>query len=104
MTPEELAKIVSLEEAAAEQYRETISVCVAAGCMSMRSDQIKESLEKEVSRAGMERHCQVKGVGCMGLCAAGPLVSVEPKGVMYQTVTPADTPEILQSLDKEPVE
>jgi bidirectional [NiFe] hydrogenase diaphorase subunit len=40
----------------------------------------------------------------MGLCAAGPLVQVEPRGVMYQDVTPTDASEIVQSLDDKPVE
>jgi bidirectional [NiFe] hydrogenase diaphorase subunit len=45
----------------------------------------------------------VKGVGCMGLCAEGPLVSTG-KGELYQHVTPADTGAILDSLEGAPVE
>ena len=39
---------------------------------------------------GLSDSCHVKGVGCMGLCAAGPLVSVESQGRLYQDVQPGD--------------
>jgi len=51
----------------------------------------------------MDGHCQVKGVGCMGLCAAGPLVSVEPEGHLYQGVSAGDAGEIVDSIEGSPV-
>ncbi len=51
----------------------------------------------------MERQCRVKGVGCMGLCAQGPLVAVKPRNLMYQNVTGEDAEDIVKSLDLEPV-
>ena len=54
-----------------------VKVCVAAGCLSANSDQVKTQLESEVKQRGLEGCCKVKGVGCMGLCAAGPLVAAD---------------------------
>ncbi len=104
MTPEELVKMQTIEQETQASYRKVINVCMAAGCLSSRSDLVKDSLDKAVTRAGLERHCQVRGVGCMGLCAAGPLVSVQPGNVLYQKVQNTDAPEIVQSLDTAPVE
>ncbi len=105
MTAEELQKVAAIEQESQEQFDHRIHVCMAAGCLSNRADQVKDQLEKEITASGLERRCMVKGVGCMGLCAAGPLVSVQPKGTMYQEVKPADAPEIVASLDKKkPVE
>jgi bidirectional [NiFe] hydrogenase diaphorase subunit len=70
----------------------------------LNSNRLKEALEKEVTQRGLSGVCSVKGVGCLGLCAAGPLVSVEPDGTLYQKVAPQDAPEIVASLDKPPVE
>ncbi len=103
MTPEELYKIANIEKEGQAQYKHTINVCVAAGCMSSRADQVKEALEKSVERNGLDRNCKVRGVGCMGLCAAGPLVHVEQSNTMYQGVQSTDAPEIVQSLEKTPV-
>jgi bidirectional [NiFe] hydrogenase diaphorase subunit len=104
MTPEELGKIATTEQEEQKHFKQTISVCVAAGCVSMGSDQIKDRLAKQVKEAGHEKHCCVKGVGCLGLCAAGPLVAVEPQGVVYQKVKVDDSAEILNSVEKGPIE
>jgi bidirectional [NiFe] hydrogenase diaphorase subunit len=82
----------------------SINVCVAAGCLSSGSDKVKESLEQEVREHGLDHECQVKGVGCLGLCSQGTLVSVEKQNVLYKQVTQADAKEIVESLDKKPVE
>ena len=103
MTPEEIGKIISTERETEAQYKHHVHVCVAAGCLSSRSDQVKSALEEEVKQQGREHECHVKGVGCMGLCAAGPLVSVQTDGTLYQEVRPEDAAEIVQSLDREPV-
>jgi bidirectional [NiFe] hydrogenase diaphorase subunit len=47
----------------------------------------------------MQNEVLVKGVGCMGLCSAGPLVTVETGDQMFAAVTPANAPEIIRSMD-----
>jgi bidirectional [NiFe] hydrogenase diaphorase subunit len=103
VTVEELNDIAATEQESQGQYQHRVHVCMAAGCLSSRSDKIKEALEAEVKRCNGEKKCLVKGVGCMGPCAAGPLVSVEETGTVYQGVTPEDAADIVQSLGKEPV-
>jgi bidirectional [NiFe] hydrogenase diaphorase subunit len=106
MMPEELEEIALIEQEAEQQYQHHIDVCVASGCMSSQSDQLKESLEKEIHKQGEERWCRVRGVGCMGLCTAGPLVAARPtdgKEVLYQEVKVTDSLDIVESLDREPV-
>ncbi|HMK29258.1 MAG TPA: NAD(P)H-dependent oxidoreductase subunit E, partial [Terriglobales bacterium] len=90
MTLEELHEIVRQEREKQEQFSQKIHVCTAAACLSQRSDQIKSGLEAQLKERGLDKSCQVKSVGCMGLCAAGPLVSVEPAGTLYQGVCPPD--------------
>jgi bidirectional [NiFe] hydrogenase diaphorase subunit len=103
MTPEELGEIAATQEESQRQYKHRIHVCTAAGCLSSGSDQVKEALNKEVNSRGLEKQCLVKGVGCMGLCANGPLISVKPRNVMYQNVRAEDASEIINSLDGSPV-
>jgi bidirectional [NiFe] hydrogenase diaphorase subunit len=102
---EELKQIAEAELEAVAPLEHTVRVCVAASCLSSRSDQAKTALESEVKAHGLEHKCKVKGVGCMGLCAAGPLVDVHgEQSTMYQSVTAEDAPAIVESLGKEPVE
>jgi bidirectional [NiFe] hydrogenase diaphorase subunit len=99
MTIEELRKIGEAEQAAQKKYQHHVHVCIAAGCLSSASDHVRDALKKEVAESGMQGEVLVKGVGCMGLCSAGPLVSVETDGKMYANVTPEAAPEIIRNLD-----
>jgi bidirectional [NiFe] hydrogenase diaphorase subunit len=101
MTPEELEQIAEDERASQGEFPHRVNVCVAAGCISCQSLSVKEAVDKEIASRGWQKKCQSKGVGCMGLCAEGPLVSTGT-GTLYQHVTPADAGEILDGLDTHP--
>jgi bidirectional [NiFe] hydrogenase diaphorase subunit len=98
MTFEELQDIAQKELEAQKKFRNRVHVCMAASCMSSQADKVKQEIAKAVTAAGLEGSCQVKPVGCMGLCKAGPLVSMEPQGAMYQEVTPEQAGDLLNAL------
>lgn len=104
LTFEDLQQIAKIEQDKQEGIKYQINVCVAAGCLSCQSGVVKDALEKEVNRRGLENWTRVKGVGCLGLCAVGPLIHLEPEGVYYQGVQVSDVSEILDSLGGSPVE
>ena len=99
MTVEELRKIAETERESQKKYEHHVCVCIAAGCLSSGSDQVRDAIAQEVAEAGMKNEVQVKGVGCMGLCSAGPLVSIEADGKMFANVKPEDAPAIVAHLD-----
>jgi len=103
MSPEELEQIAESEREKQSGFQHRVNVCVAAGCQSCQSEAVKTALEKELAGKQISGGCQVKGVGCMGLCSEGPLVSTN-RGVLYQKVTESDAGLILDSLDAYPVE
>jgi bidirectional [NiFe] hydrogenase diaphorase subunit len=98
LTPDDLPRVAEAEHTANQAFEHTLRVCVAAGCLSQHSDQVKQGLEQQIKERGIS-HCRVKGVGCMGLCSAGPLVSVRPQETLYRAVTPDDAPAIIESLN-----
>ncbi len=75
----------------------TVTVCQGTGCESHRSEQLRLMLEEEVARLGLP--VQVKRTGCHGLCERGPIVTVEPDGILYLKVKPDDVPAIAKSLE-----
>ena len=101
MTPDELKQIAETERESQGSFRHRVNICVAAGCLSCQSQAVKEALEQDVSRRGWGAHCQVKGAGCMGLCAEGPLVSAGRER-LYKSVAASDAAEILDSLEGPP--
>jgi len=72
--------------------------CLAAGCVSSNGQAVKESLDKAVQEAGLADEVEVRQVGCMRLCCEGPLVAVDPAGILYQKVAPEDAASIVAAL------
>jgi len=103
MTNEELLEIVEKESEENAKYRYRLGVCNVTGCISSRSNELVAELQAEVKNRGLENEIQIKRVGCMGLCAAGPIVSVEPDGLFYGEMTPEDAVSVIDSLGKEPL-
>jgi bidirectional [NiFe] hydrogenase diaphorase subunit len=104
MFVEEIHKLAEQELEARSTLKNRIRVCTGTACLSTHSDQLRQAFEQEVKAHGLEHICKITGGGCNGLCAAGPMVLVEPGSTWYQGVTPADVPEILQSLENKPIE
>ncbi len=77
--------------------RASAYVCEAASCMSARSHEITTALAAHVADAGMA-DVTVKRVGCLGLCAAGPLVEILETGQLFDRVTPDDVAPIMAAL------
>lgn len=102
MDMDELDNIAQHEQARESQYAHRVRVCTATACLSVGGQAVKDALEHHATLKG-KHHCLVMGVGCMGLCGNGPLVNVDPAGVMYEKVTPDDAPDIINSLGKKPV-
>src|SRR6266545_4493456 len=60
---------------------------LTARCLSSQSDRVLKAISEGVRRAGLT-DVAVKRVGCLGLCAAGPLVEVPQIGRLFEHVQP----------------
>ena len=78
------------------QYRKHVLVCGGTGCTSSGSQKIREKLEAELKRNGLEDEICVIKTGCFGLCALGPIMIVYPEGAFYSMVKEEDIPEIVE--------
>ena len=109
MQPEELKSIASQERLTEVSRTACINVCAAASCQALQSEELKKALTAAAAAQGHgPEACTVRQVGCLGLCGAGPLVSVEQSGdaggVLYQRVQPSNAGEIVSALGASPVE
>ena len=76
-------------------YRSHVLVCGGTGCTSSGTLQIVESLQAEISKAGLKDEVAVIQTGCHGLCALGPIMVIYPEATFYALVKPEDVPEIV---------
>ena len=97
-------------EEALRRSRDAVNVliCAGTGCIAGGSLKVYETMRQECERRGLsvyvgltehsgeEKSLHVKMSGCHGFCEMGPLVHIEPLGVMYIHVKPEDCCEIVE--------
>jgi bidirectional [NiFe] hydrogenase diaphorase subunit len=88
---------------AAPPRRASAFVCEAASCMSAQSRDITVRLGEAVGAAGLA-DVEVKRVGCLGLCAAGPLVEIPETGALFDHVRPDDLERVVEALRTVPAD
>ena len=101
MTIEELDQIAESVRTENAKFDHEINVCMGTGCLSQHSDKLKDALTQAVTDCG--KRAMVRRTGCMGLCAAGPLVLVDPEETLYQHVKADNAQAIVGSLGGKPV-
>jgi bidirectional [NiFe] hydrogenase diaphorase subunit len=102
MNIEELEQVAQTVRNDNAKFDQEINVCMGTGCLSQHSDQLKDALAKAVESQG--KKVLVRRTGCMGLCAAGPLVLVDPDETLYQHVSSKDAQRVVSSLGNSPVQ
>lgn len=79
-----------------------IFCCSGTGCHATGSLPLIETLREEAARQG--DGVQVIETGCNGFCALGPVVVMQPGGILYCKVRVEDAADVVASAGGEPVE
>jgi NADH-quinone oxidoreductase subunit F len=77
-------------------YRLHLMICGGTACVSNHSFEVKNALEKEIEKQGLEDEVLVVTTGCNGFCEAGPLLVVKPDDIFYQQLTVEDVPYLVE--------
>ncbi|MEW6068705.1 MAG: NADH-quinone oxidoreductase subunit NuoF [Nitrospirota bacterium] len=72
-----------------------VKVCCGLPCTVLGSRDVADTLEKEISKQGLQ--VEIVKTGCQGLCQKGPLVQVEPQNYFYKEVDPHKAKEIVHT-------
>ncbi len=95
MTSDEFRELMEREQAKDQQYRRKVLICTSAGCLSSGAQAVRTAFQEQVKQAGLE-DVRVMGTGCLGPCAKGPMVKIEPDDTYYAGIGPEDVPRIVQ--------
>ncbi len=76
-------------------HRLHLLVCAGTGCVACHSFEIREELEQEIARQGLQDEVKVVITGCQGFCERGPIVIAQPDGIFYQRVSKKDIPNLV---------
>ena len=77
-------------------YARQVLVCGGAGCVSSHCQEVQQALIEALEANGLTDTVQVLVTGCMGTCAAGPVLLVEPDGIFYTKMDPAKVADVVQ--------
>ncbi|MBX3399414.1 MAG: SLBB domain-containing protein [Gemmataceae bacterium] len=99
MDHDELQRIASVERAAAKPVE--IRCCTSSGCRASGSAEVLKQLRSAVQAKGLSDRVTAVGVGCPGLCSAGPVVSTHPDGAIFGKVTADHAEGIVSTLSGE---
>lgn len=113
-----MQETINLESVAA-QYKESLKyndfrivICAGTGCMANGSEKVRSAFLNYIRESGLHVKVELKpeenhkGIflsesGCQGFCQMGPLVTIEPLGLLYVKVRPEDVKEIVDRTIKE---
>ena len=101
------------DKRALEAQKKQVLICAGTGCIAGGSLEIYDYIQAECQRRGMEVHISLihegepeapdeahdlhlKKSGCHGFCEMGPLLQIEPDGILYTHVHLEDCDEIIE--------
>lgn len=111
-----LDSLQSVWKAGYDKEKARILICAGTGCIANGSLKVYEAIKAEVEKRNAyvtvemllegKEGTSVVTSGCHGFCEMGPLVRVEPGGILYTRVKPEDAADLVTALmeGKEPVD
>jgi len=105
--PIDLQKIARDYTSAEKTFARRVVICAGTGCMANGARKVFDALQNQAKTRGIsleinldyENKKSKDGLltksGCQGFCQMGPLLSIEPDGILYCRVKPEDIPEII---------
>ncbi|MBS5065658.1 MAG: NAD(P)H-dependent oxidoreductase subunit E, partial [Hungatella hathewayi] len=78
-----------------KRWKHEVLVCGGAGCISSHCQEVQDALKEALKANNLEDTVHVIVTGCMGTCAAGPVLLVEPDGIFYTSMTPEKTADMV---------
>lgn len=78
-------------------HKTHVLVCGGTGCLSSKSDDIIDNINKIVKEKNLTSEVTVVKTGCFGFCEKGPIVKIVPDNTFYVEVKPEDAGRIVEN-------
>ncbi len=87
-------------------HRTNVMICTCTNCISNGALKIKDALEAEIQQRELAEDVLLVPTSASGLCVRGPILVIQPDGILYQQVKPKDVPNMVEEhfLKGRPVE
>ncbi|MFW5846442.1 MAG: NADH-quinone oxidoreductase subunit F, partial [Planctomycetota bacterium] len=101
----DLTSLASKHQTAIKQVTRRVILCGGTGCVAGGAIQVRDALVAACKQAGITCDIELRAEappdvyvsksGCQGFCQMGPLVHIEPEGLLYVKVTVDDVDDIV---------
>ena len=78
-------------------HKSHVLVCGGTGCLSAKSDDIVDNINKILTDKNLKDMVKVVKTGCFGFCEKGPIVKIVPDNTFYVEVKPEDAGRIVEN-------
>ncbi len=80
-------------------HKQQILVCCGTGCLASGAKEVADAFAEQVTDRGLDAEVGlfVKSTGCHGFCERGPLVVLQPSGILYTKVKAKSVAEIIDT-------
>ena len=75
--------------------RSTVLICGGTGCLASRAQEVIDALRDALDKRSVQKRIDIRVTGCHGFCERGPLMVLQPEGLLYVSVTADDVEEIV---------
>ena len=72
-----------------------LEVCFGTACVAAGAREVLDALKAEIERRGPDAEVGVAKTACSAYCDLGPVVRIEPEGIVYGPVSVKDVAEIV---------
>src|SRR5512143_1450513 len=79
-----------------DKVRANLMLCAGTGCVASGTAPVKEAIEQELKKRGLDEEIRLVLTGCNGYCAEGPVMAVYPDEIFYQKITVEDIPTLVE--------
>ena len=96
------AQLVAHAEAVQQKQQEQekqVLICCGTGCLANGAREVADAFSEQIADQGLEVKVGLytKQTGCHGFCERGPLVVIQPAGILYTKVKASQVEKILET-------
>ena len=74
-----------------------IRICAGTACHASGRVAVREAIKEELAARGLTDTVPIVETGCHGFCEQGPIVVIQPQGIFYPHVKPAQVGKIIEA-------
>ena len=103
--PAELAELRDQLKTNYGKNDKAIRLCAGGGCLASGEPELKAAFDIALREAGIADEYPIRETGCLGPCSRGPVMMVDPEGIIYEGLCEQDAERIVKEhlLGGEPV-